>query len=154
MIRKFFYILAAVLLALPAPAAVAAVQSDDDTPIIRPGKSLHYSDTLNRAKEREQFLEAIRLAPTTFVYEDIKIGEGTATIKGMRLNSSMDNTLETAIVKADPRLEKKFRRINGWTRALGAACDLKVDWRYLSNGAIYVEYDISRIRFFVFSNPK
>ncbi len=151
MIRRFLYVLAAVLLALPV---CAAAQSNDDTPTIRPGKSMHYTDTLNRAKEREQFLEAIRLAPSTFVYEDIKIGDGTATIKGMRLNSSMDNTLETAIVKADPRLEKKFRRINGWTRALGAACDLKVDWRYLSNGAIYVEYDISRIRFFVYSNPK
>ena len=153
MIRRFIYILAAFLLALPVPAAFAAVQTDDDSPVIRPGKSMHYSDTLNRPKEREQFLEAIRIAPETFVYEDIKIGQGVATIKGLRLNSSMDNTLQTAIVKADPRLEKKFRRINGWTRALGAACDLKVTWRTIETGAIYVEYDISRIRFFVFREP-
>ena len=154
MIRRFLYILAAVLLVLSAPAAFAFCPDDEDSPTIRPGKSMHYTDTLKRAKEREQFLEAIRIAPSTFVYEDIKVGAGVATIKGMRLNSSMDNTLQTAIVKADPRLEKKFRRINGWTRALGAACDLKVTWRDLSDGSIYVEYDISRIRFFVYSDPK
>ena len=45
-------------------------------------------------------------------------------------------------------------RLRDWGfNALGAACDLKVTWRTIETGAIYVEYDISRIRFFVFREP-
>ena len=146
----FFFFCCIVLFALFVPCAGAASPTADDDPVIRPGHPMHFTDTLKTEKEIRQFRRAVEIAPDTFVCDDIRTIPGMTEVRGMRFNASLDNTLETDIVQSDPSLQKKFLRIRGWTRALRPACDLRVTYRDLPDGKIYVEYDISRIRVFVY----
>ena len=68
-------------------------------------KTLHYTDTIRSANKQQQFLRAIELAPSVFVYKEIVWKDAsTVTVKGMRFNPSMDNTLKCEIVEKDPGL--------------------------------------------------
>ena len=88
-------------------------------------KTLHYTDTIRSANKQQQFLRAIELAPSVFVYKEIVWKDAsTVTVKGMRFNPSMDNTLKCEIVEKDPGLGKRLRRLNTVTRPLNGVVDL------------------------------
>ena len=111
-------------------------------------KTLHYSDTIRSANKQQQFLRAIELAPSVFVYNEIVWKDAsTVTVKGMRFNPSMDNTLKCEIVEKDPGLGKRLKRLNTVTRPLNGVVDLTVSYHRVPSG-IAVDYLIQNISIF------
>ena len=111
-------------------------------------KSLHYTDTLRSANKQNQFLRAVELAPSVFVYDEIVWRDAnTVTVKGMRFNRSMDNTLQCEIVEKDPALGKRLKRVNSVTRPLNGVIDLTVSYHRVPAG-IAVDYLIQNISVF------
>ncbi len=111
-------------------------------------KTLHYTDTIRSANKQQQFLRAIELAPSVFVYKEIVWKDAsTVTVKGMRFNPSMDNTLKCEIVEKDPGLGKRLRRLNTVTRPLNGVVDLTVSYHRVPSG-IAVDYLIQNISIF------
>lgn len=143
-IKYFLAILAAVLLSLPAFAdGLTAKEALAKNP-----KSLHYTDTIRSARKQNQFLKAIELAPSVFVYDEIVWeNSSTVTVKGMRFNPSMDNTLKCEIVTDDPGLGKRLKRLNSVTRPLNGIVDLTVSYHNVPSG-IAVDYLIRNISVF------
>ena len=143
-IKYFLAILAAVLLSLPAFAdGLTAKEALAKNP-----KSLHYTDTIRSARKQNQFLKAIELAPSVFVYDEIVWeNSSTVTVKGMRFNPSMDNTLKCEIVTDDPGLGKRLQRLNSVTRPLNGIVDLTVSYHNVPSG-IAVDYLIRNISVF------
>lgn len=150
MTRKMTYLLVTLLAVLPVRALAVSPDEKDDIAYYSRQKTMHFTDTLDIALEIHEFEQAVKIAPTTFAADSSHFEPGVAAFKKLRLNRTIDRALETDIVKADPGLEKRIRRLRGWTRPFGAACDLVITYRYIENGYIYVEYDLSRIRLFVF----
>ena len=110
--------------------------------------SLHYTDTLRSANKQDQFLRAVELAPSVFVYDEIVWRDAnTVTVKGMRFNRSMDNTLQCEIVEKDPALGKRLKRVNSVTRPLNGVIDLTVSYHRVPAG-IAVDYLIQNISVF------
>lgn len=111
-------------------------------------KTLHYTDTIRSANKQQQFLRAIELAPSVFVYKEIVWKDAsTVTVKGMRFNPSMDNTLKCEIVEKDPGLGKRLKRLNTVTRPLNGVIDLTVSYHRVPSG-IAVDYLIQNISIF------
>lgn len=111
-------------------------------------KTLHYTDTIRSANKQQQFLRAIELAPSVFVYKEIVWKDAsTVTVKGMRFNPSMDNTLKCEIVEKDPGLGKRLKRLNTVTRPLNGVVDLTVSYHRVPTG-IAVDYLIQNISIF------
>lgn len=111
-------------------------------------KTLHYTDTIRSANKQQQFLRAVELAPTVFVYDSIVWdNSSTVTVKGMRFNRSMDNTLKCEIVEKDPGLGKRLKRLNSVTRPLNGVVDLTVSYHRVPAG-IAVDYLIQNISVF------
>ena len=150
MTTKMLYLMAALLTILPVRAAAVSPDEKDDIAYYSRQKTMHFTDTLDIAREIQEFEQAVQIAPTTFVADSSHFEPGLAAFKKLRLNRTIDRALETDIVKSDPGLETRIRRLRGWTRPFGAACDLRITYRYIENGYIYVEYDLTRIRLFVF----
>jgi len=114
----------------------------------RKPKTLHYTDTLRSPGKQAQFLKAIELAPSVFVYNEIVWKDAsTVTVKGMRFNPSMDNTLKCEIVEKDPGLGKRLKRLNTVTRPLNGVVDLTVSYHRVPAG-IAVDYLIQNISLF------
>ena len=115
--NHIIYILAlfaAVLFSLPSFA-----QEDYGDLLRKQPKTMHFADTLRSPNKQKQFLRAVELAPSVFVYDEIVWrGSSTVTVKGMKFNPSMDNTLKCEIVENDPGLGKRLRRLNTVTRPL------------------------------------
>ena len=150
MTTRLIYLLAAMMAFVPMHAATTIPGEEEDIAYYRKQKTMHFTDTLDFAREIREFEIAVEIAPTTFAADSCEVDGEVITFTGLRLNRTIDRALETDVVKSDPDLEKRIRRLRGWTRPFGAACDLRVSYNYLENGNIYVEYDISRIRMFVF----
>lgn len=151
MIKYLMSVVALLMLVVPAHAIRVDMDSEaDERAAIRQGGTMHFTDTLDTAKEIRQFEEALVIAPKAFVCQSCKQEPGVVTFISLRMNPTIDNVIETPIVQSDPSLERKFRRIGRITHIFFGACDLKVSYSYLPNGHISVAYDISRIRFFVF----
>ena len=111
-------------------------------------KTLHYTDTIRSANKQQQFLRAIELAPSVFVYkETVWKDASTVTGKGRRFNPSMDNTLKCEIVEKDPGLGKRLKRLNSVTRPLNGVVDLTVSYHRVPSG-IAVDYLIQNISIF------
>ena len=111
-------------------------------------KTLHYTDTIRSANKQQQFLRAIELAPSVFVYKEIVWKDAsTVTVKGMRFNPSMDNTLKCEIVEKDPGLGKRLKRLNTVTWPLNGVVDLTVSYHRVPSG-IAVDYLIQNISIF------
>ena len=150
MTTRLIYILAALLAFFPIQAAATVPGEEEDIAYYRKQKTMHFTDTLDFAREIREFEIAVQIAPTSFVSDSCQVDGQIVTFTGLKLNPTIDRALETEVVKSDPDLEKRIRRLRGWTRPFGAACDLKVSYNYMENGNIYVEYDLTRIRLFVF----
>ena len=135
---------AAVLLSLPAFADGQTAKEA----LAKNPKSLHYTDTIRSARKQNQFLKAIELAPSVFVYDEIVWDDAsTVTVRGMRFNPSMDNTLKCEIVTGDPGLGKRLKRLNSVTRPLNGIVDLTVSYHNVPAG-IAVDYLIRNISVF------
>lgn len=133
--KKYLFIIIALVSVLLSP----------DVSARRVGNDLQFSDTLSTAKKRAQFKDALRLAPDVFVYDSIKTqGDTSVTVKGLKFNASMKNTLNSEFVESDPRLAKKLRKISRLTKPLNAVCDLTVNYHYIEEG-IAVAYIIRNI---------
>lgn len=139
-------LLAAVLFSLPSSAICPGPDYKED--LRKQPKTLHYTDTIRSANKQKQFMRAIELAPSVFVYDEI-IWENssTVTVKGMRFNPSMDNTLKCEIVADDPGLGKRLKRLNSVTRPLRGVVDLTVSYHRVPTG-IAVDYLIRNISLF------
>ena len=144
--NHIIYILAlfaAVLFSLPSFA-----QEDYGDLLRKQPKTMHFADTLRSPNKQKQFLRAVELAPSVFVYDEIVWrGSSTVTVKGMKFNPSMDNTLKCEIVENDPGLGKRLRRLNTVTRPLRGVVDLTVSYHNVPNG-IAVDYLINNISLF------
>jgi len=141
-----FALVAAILFALPSHA-FGPGQDTDELLRKRP-KTLHYTDTVRSQRKQDQFMKAIELAPKVFVYNEIVWeNSSTVTVKGMRFNPSMDNTLKCEIVADDPALGKRLKTLNTVTRPLNGVVDLTVSFHRVPAG-IAVDYLISNISIF------
>ena len=143
-IKYLLAFFAAVLLSLPAFADGQTAKEA----LAKNPKSLHYTDTIRSARKQNQFLKAIELAPSVFVYDEIVWDDAsTVTVRGMRFNPSMDNTLNCEIVTDDPGLGKRLKRLNSVTRPLNGIVDLTVSYHNVPAG-IAVDYKIRNISIF------
>ena len=143
-IKYLLAFFAAVLLSLPAFADGQTAKEA----LAKNPKSLHYTDTIRSARKQNQFLKAIELAPSVFVYDEIVWDDAsTVTVRGMRFNPSMDNTLKCEIVTDDPGLGKRLKRLNSVTRPLNGIVDLTVSYHNVPAG-IAVDYKIRNISIF------
>ena len=143
-IKYLLAFFAAVLLSLP----VFADGQTAKEALAKNPKSLHYTDTIRSARKQNQFLKAIELAPSVFVYDEIVWDDAsTVTVRGMRFNPSMDNTLKCEIVTDDPGLGKRLKRLNSVTRPLNGIVDLTVSYHNVPAG-IAVDYKIRNISIF------
>ena len=143
-IKYLLAFFAAVLLSLPAFADGQTAKEA----LAKNPKSLHYTDTIRSARKQNQFLKAIELAPSVFVYDEIVWDDAsTVTVRGMRFNPSMDNTLKCEIVEKDPGLGKRLKRLNTVTRPLNGVVDLTVSYHRVPSG-IAVDYLIQNISIF------
>lgn len=114
----------------------------------RQSKDLHYTDTLHTPRKQVQLLKAIELAPEVFVYDQfIRVDEYTVTIKGMKFNASMKNTLDSDFIADDPGLAKRLKRLARLTRPLNGVCDLTVRTEKIPEG-LAVDYKIRNISVF------
>lgn len=149
MSKRFRYLLAllaAVLFALPSSALCPGPGYEDA--LEKQPKTLHYTDTIRSQRKQDQFMKAIELAPKVFVYKEIVWEDAsTVTVKGMRFNPSMDNTLKCEIVTDDPGLGKRLRTLNTVTRPLNGVVDLTVSYHRVPAG-IAVDYLIHNISIF------
>ena len=137
---------AAVLFALPAYALCP--EPDYREQLKKQPKTLHYTDTIRTPSKQDQFMKAIELAPKVFVYKEIVWEDAsTVTVKGMRFNPSMDNTLKCEIVADDPGLGKRLKTLNTVTRPLNGVIDLTVSYHRVPTG-IAVDYLIRNISIF------
>lgn len=143
-IKYLLAFFAAVLLSLPTFADGQTAKEA----LAKNPKSLHYTDTIRSARKQNQFLKAIELAPSVFVYDEIVWDDAsTVTVRGMRFNPSMDNTLKCEIVTDDPGLGKRLKRLNSVTRPLNGIVDLTVSYHNVPAG-IAVDYKIRNISIF------
>ena len=145
-IKYILALFAAVLFTLPS---FAQKQQEDYKDLLRKQpKTMHFADTLRSPNKQKQFLRAVELAPSVFVYDEIVWhGASTVTVKGMKFNPSMDNTLKCEIVENDPGLGKRLRRLNSVTRPLRGVVDLTVSYHNVPTG-IAVDYLINNISVF------
>ena len=105
-IHYLLAVIAAVLFTLPASALCPGPGYEEA--IEKQPKTLHYTDTIRSQRKQDQFMKAIELAPKVFVYKEIVWeNSSTVTVKGMRFNPSMDNTLKCEIVTDDPALVRR-----------------------------------------------
>ena len=141
-----FALVAAIFFALPSHALTPGPETDE---LLRKRpKTLHYTDTVRSQRKQDQFMKAIELAPKVFVYKEIVWEDSsTVTVKGMRFNPSMDNTLKCEIVADDPALGKRLKTLNTVTRPLNGVVDLTVSYHRVPAG-IAVDYLISNISIF------
>lgn len=137
---------AAILFALPSHALTPGPGTDEL--LAKRPKTLHYTDTIRSQRKQDQFMKAIELAPKVFVYKEIVWDDAsTVTVKGMRFNPSMDNTLKCEIVTDDPALGKRLKTLNAVTRPLNGVVDLTVSYHRVPSG-IAVDYLIRNISIF------
>lgn len=111
-------------------------------------KELHFADTLKSPNKRAQFLKAVELAPSVFVYREFKrLDDNTVAVYGLKFNDSMKNTLNCEIVENDPGLGKRLKRVNKVTKPLNGIVDLIVSYHTVPKG-IAVSYTIRNISLF------
>ncbi|MBO4918206.1 MAG: hypothetical protein J5374_10060 [Bacteroidales bacterium] len=155
MSKRLLYLLAfaaAVLFSLPSSALCP--EPDYKEQLKKQPKTLHYVDTIRTPSKQDQFMRAIELAPSVFVYKEIVWEDAsTVTVKGMRFNPSMDNTLKCEIVEKDPGLGKRLRTLNTVTRPLRGVVDLTVSYHRVPAG-IAVDYLIRNISIFGIGRSK
>ena len=145
---KFIKYLSVMLLALLAFQPLRADGDNYKEDLRKQPKTLHYTDTLRSPNKQKQFLHAVELAPSVFVYKEIVWKDAsTVTVKGMCFNPSMDNTLKCEIVENDPALGKRLKRLNSVTRPLNGVVDLTVSYHRVPAG-IAVDYLIQNISIF------
>ena len=131
--RILLTLTAALFLALPGRAAAKT------TPIV-------LRDTLKTVSQRSQFNKALKLAPSTFVYDDYAAdGKTYASVTHLRFNDSMRNVLKYDFVQKDAFLHKQLRRLYLVTRPFGVTGDLTVRYRQVPKG-LAVEYTITDLR--------
>ena len=149
MSKRLQYLLAfaaAVLFSLPSSAL--CMGQDYKEQLRKQPRTLHYVDTIRSPHKQDQFMKAIELAPSVFVYKEIVWEDAsTVTVKGMRFNPSMDNTLKCEIVENDPGLGKRLKTLNSVTRPLKGVIDLTVSYHRVPAG-IAVDYLIRNISIF------
>ena len=146
--KKLIHILPALFAAFLFTVPVSASRPDNEDLIEKQPKTLHYTDTIRSQKKQDQFMKAIELAPSVFVYKEIIWEDAsTVTVKGMRFNPSMKNTLDCEIVADDPGLGKRLRRLNAVTKPLNGVVDLTVSYHRVPSG-IAVDYLIRNISLF------
>jgi len=146
-IHYLLAVIAVVIFTLPSSVFCSAQNKYEEALQKRP-KSLHYTDTIRSQRKQDQFMKAIELAPKVFVYKDIVWeNSSTVTVKGMRFNPSMDNTLKCEIVTDDPALGKRLKTLNTVTRPLNGVIDLTVSYHRVPAG-IAVDYLIRNISIF------
>ena len=145
---RFIKYLTVMLVAVRACQPLRADGDNYKEDLRKQPKTLHYTDTIRSANKQQQFLRAIELAPSVFVYKEIVWKDAsTVTVKGMRFNPSMDNTLKCEIVEKDPGLGKRLKRLNTVTRPLNGVVDLTVSYHRVPSG-IAVDYLIQNISIF------
>jgi hypothetical protein len=146
--KKLIHILPALFAAFLFTVPVSASRPGNEDLIEKQPKTLHYTDTIRSQKKQDQFMKAIELAPSVFVYKEIIWEDAsTVTVKGMRFNPSMKNTLDCEIVADDPGLGKRLRRLNAVTKPLNGVVDLTVSYHRVPSG-IAVDYLIRNISLF------
>lgn len=146
--RKLIHYLPALFAAILFALPMSASRPDPEDLIDKQPKSLHYTDTIRSQKKQDQFMKAIELAPSVFVYNEIVWeNASTVTVKGMRFNPSMKNTLECEIVADDPGLGKRLKRLHTVTKPLNGVVDLTVSYHRVPSG-IAVDYLIRNISLF------
>ena len=146
-IHYLLAVIAVVIFTLPSSAFCSGQNKYEEALQKRP-KTLHYTDTIRSQRKQDQFMKAIELAPKVFVYKDIVWeNSSTVTVKGMRFNPSMDNTLKCEIVTDDPALGKRLKTLNTVTRPLNGVIDLTVSYHRVPAG-IAVDYLIRNISIF------
>ena len=146
-IHYFLALIAVMIFTLPSSALCSGQNNYDEALEKRP-RTLHYTDTIRSQRKQDQFMKAIELAPSVFVYKEIVWDDSsTVTVKGMRFNPSMDNTLKCEIVDDDPALGKRLKTLNTVTRPLNGVVDLTVSYHNVPAG-IAVDYLIRNISIF------
>ena len=137
--RKVVFVLAFILAMVAGSSTVSARQVK---------KVYHFADTLKSMPKRDRFMRAIDRAPEVFVYNEIvQNGPGSVTVKGMRFNDSIQNTLASEFCAEDPKLKKNLTRVGHIVKPLNAIIDLTVDYKQVPKG-IAVSYTIDNINIF------
>ena len=133
---RAFYRLCLALAALLLGAAGVALAT---TPIV-------LRDTLRTAAQRTQFSKALKMAPSTFVYDGYSAdGKSYASVTHLRFNDSMRRVLQLDFIQQDARLHKQMRRLYLVTRPFGVTGDLTVRYREVPRG-LAIEYRITDLR--------
>lgn len=111
-------------------------------------EKMHFTDTLKTQKKLDQFMKAIELAPSTFVYKKIVWKDKkTVKIEGLKFNDSIKNSIETDIVAGDEKLAKNMKKLYKLMKPLNPICDLTVNYHQIDSG-LAVVYDIDNVSFF------
>ena len=133
---RAFYRLCLALAALLLGAAGVARAT---TPIV-------LRDTLRTAAQRTQFSKALKMAPSTFVYDGYSAdGKSYASVTHLRFNDSMRRVLQLDFIQQDARLHKQMRRLYLVTRPFCVTGDLTVRYREVPRG-LAIEYRITDLR--------
>jgi hypothetical protein len=152
--RLHYLLVLAAVVFFAAPSYALCPEPDYREQLRKQPKTLHYTDTIRSQRKQDQFMKAIELAPSVFVYKEIVWEDSsTVTVKGMRFNPSMDNTLKCEIVEADPALGKRLKTLNSVTRPLKGVIDLTVSYHRVPSG-IAVDYLIRNISIFGIGRSK
>lgn len=146
--RRLFA-LGAVLFALLLSSAFsgrAAAQTKSSFSASSGHEMIRLRDTLKTDAQRKQFLQALEMAPTTFVYDSYDAdGRSFARCNKLRFNDSMKRLLQQEFVQKDAALHKQMRRLHRLTRPFNVSGDLAVRYRQLPGGAIALQYEISNL---------
>ena len=109
-------------------------------------ESIRLRDTLKTKAQRNQFSKALKMAPSTFVYESYDTdGRTYAGCTKLRFNDSMRKVLQLEFVQKDAFLHKQLRRLYLMTRPFNVSGDLAVRYKTLPDGSMAVQYDISEL---------
>jgi hypothetical protein len=127
------------------PGKVAAQTRSSSFSASSGHESIRLRDTLKTDAQRKQFLQALKIAPTTFVYDSYDAdGKSYASCIKLRFNDSMKKLLQQEFVQKDATLHKQMRRLYRLTRPFGVSGDLKVRYRQVPAGLL-VEYEITNL---------
>ena len=133
------------LLSSVLPGRVAAQTKSSSFSASSSHETIRLRDTLKTDAQRKQFRQALKMAPTTFVYDSYDAdGKSYASCKKLRFNDSMRQLLQQDFIQKDATLHKQMRRLYRLTRPFGVSGDLKVRYRQVPAGLL-VDYEITNL---------
>ena len=132
--KKFLFFVAFTVLLAPA--------------IKDPNHQMAFRDQLHSENKKKQFMTAVEIAPTTFVYEEYSTdGKTTSTFKHMAFNPSMRNTLKCDVVRQDDGLRKRLGTLHTVLWPLAITLDLTVVYTVVEeSGDLRTDYLIDNIK--------